>query len=473
MALEEWIAVQARRSASFMLQAISATQLLMERSAYGQRIRPLPGSVLASPVIAHYDPEPDYFFHWFRDAAIVIDALRVALLCGYTDSGSLTRFGEFVDFSHALHAWDGRAHAAGADVRAGVKPEFVKFLRPQNELAALDAESILADTRLNPDGTPDITRWGRPQTDGPALQVMVLQAWLRDVPQLSSVIQARTRALVEADLRFTLQQAAAPSFDIWEEECGQHYYHRLLQAQACRQGASCLPQQQRELAETAGSLTAQLDEFWSPADGFYRSRRGVTDGAPAKALDASVLLAYLHAGRSAGAHSLLDPKAQATVVRLEALFESTYAINRALAPDRAPAMGRYHGDHYYSGGAWYITTLGAAEFYYRLAEALSGGAALAETHDNEDFIRRLTRLAAADASHPLTEGALQRGDAFMRTVHAFTPADGSLSEQFSQADGAQTSARHLAWSYAAFITAASARERVCRSLQSLGSAAPR
>jgi Glycosyl hydrolases family 15 len=103
--LEQWIEVQARRAAAFMLRAISATQLVMERSGFGQRIRPHAGSVLASPVQAHYDPEPDYFFHWFRDSAIVIDALRVALLAGYTGSEAVTRFCEFLQFSAAGVRW--------------------------------------------------------------------------------------------------------------------------------------------------------------------------------------------------------------------------------------------------------------------------------------------------------------------------------------------------------------------------------
>ena len=38
---------------------------------------PKPGSVVASPVLAAYDPEPDYFFHWYRDSAVVMDALRL------------------------------------------------------------------------------------------------------------------------------------------------------------------------------------------------------------------------------------------------------------------------------------------------------------------------------------------------------------------------------------------------------------
>jgi glucoamylase len=45
-------------------------------------------------------------------------------------------------------------------------------------------------------------------------------------------------------------------------------------------------------------------------------------------------------------------------------------------------------------------------------------------------------------------------------VQAFTPADGALSEQFDRATGAQTSARHLGWSYAGFITAVRARQAI-------------
>ena len=110
----------------------------------------------------------------------------------------------------------------------------------------------------------------------------------------------------------------------------------------------------------------------------------------------------------------------ATLARLEELFEQAYAINHNRPAGRAPALGRYAGDKYYSGGAYYFSTLGAAEFCYR-------------------------------------NGEFERGDAYLETVRAFTPESGDLSEQFDQTSGAQTSARHLAWSYAAFLTAVAAR----------------
>jgi glucoamylase len=103
-------------------------------------------------------------------------------------------------------------------------------------------------------------------------------------------------------------------------------------------------------------------------------------------------------------------------------------------------MGRYASDVYYSGGAYYFATLAAAEFYYRLAAADAAG------------------------DRALAAAALARGEAIMRTVRAFTPASGDLSEQFDRATGAQTSAKHLAWSYAAFITAAASRNQALRAL---------
>jgi glucoamylase len=98
-------------------------------------------------------------------------------------------------------------------------------------------------------------------------------------------------------------------------------------------------------------------------------------------------------------------------------------------------MGRYEGDVYFSGGAYYFSTLGAAEFCFLAAGAHARGSA-----EREAWIAH--------------------GDAFLETVRAFTPASGDLSEQFDQRTGEPTSARHLAWSYAGFISCVTARRTV-------------
>jgi glucoamylase len=85
--LAEWMDRQYGLSAAAMLQSISAVHLVKERPGFGQTIRPARGSVLASPVIAAYDPDPDYFFHWLRDSAVVIDAVRTLIEGGAGDPG--------------------------------------------------------------------------------------------------------------------------------------------------------------------------------------------------------------------------------------------------------------------------------------------------------------------------------------------------------------------------------------------------
>src|SRR6516165_7192572 len=150
-----------------MLRAISATDLVTERPGFGQRVIPRPGSVLASPVPAHYDPDPDYFFHWFRDAAIVIDALRVAVGTGDLDSSAVGRLREFLQFNLELSSLDGRDFLRHSNFRAAVLPAFREYVRTDAEIAALSGDAVLGDVRVNADGTLDFTRWSRPQSDGP------------------------------------------------------------------------------------------------------------------------------------------------------------------------------------------------------------------------------------------------------------------------------------------------------------------
>ena len=105
--LLDWMNRQYAFSAAAMLRAVSATDLVKERRGFGQTIRPSPDAVLASPEIASYDPDPDYFFHWLRDSALVMDALRTLLADRAFWPEVLRHFSDFVDFSVALCRLDG------------------------------------------------------------------------------------------------------------------------------------------------------------------------------------------------------------------------------------------------------------------------------------------------------------------------------------------------------------------------------
>ena len=167
----------------------------------------------------------------------------------------------------------------------------------------------------------------------------------------------------------------------------------------------------------------------------------------------------------------------ATLFALERLFEEEYPINRARPADCAPALGRYAGDSYFTGGAYYFSTLGAAQFCFLLAQAAAQGEDIAVTTESRAPLAALLQTPAAALSdgalagrsrEALAAAALRRGDMYLATVRRFTPASRELAEQFSQLDGAPTSADNLTWSYACFVTALAARRRAVEAMEAAG-----
>jgi glucoamylase len=441
-ALDTWLERQRVHAARAMLRSVSAIDIVKTRPGFGQTMRPRPGSIVASPVLASYDPDPDYFFHWFRDSAVVIDALRLLFEDGLVGPQALRHLADFIDFSLALQQLDGRRLVAAPAWRGAVAPDFQRFVRDDAELAAVHGSAVAAEARVNPDGSLDISKWSRPQHDGPPLRALVLLRWARTT-ELDGELLERLERLVRADLDFVRERWRLPSVDIWEEELGMHYYTLRTSAAALDAGAGWLAASgeattAQACAEEAQAIGEALQDYWLADAGHYRSRILEGGRRSAKELDIALILAAIHAPGSA-AHGPQDPRMQATLGRLEELFRAAYPINHGLdrpgqdahAVRRGPAMGRYAGDVYYAGGAYFFATLGAAEFCFRAAQS---GAA--------------------------TDVWYARGEAYLETVRACTPPSGDMAEQFDQRDGTPASARHLAWSYAAFLTCEQARRTV-------------
>jgi glucoamylase len=312
-----------------------------------------------------------------------------------------------------------------------VAPDFVQYLRPDTELESVHGDAVAAETRVNPDGTLDISRWARPQHDGPPLRALTVLRWMRDAP-LDPQLRGECAQLLREDLRFTRERWRQPCYDIWEEERGLHYFTLRVSAQALEEGADWLDAGgERAPAQgcrgEAGAILETLDGYWLADQGYYRSRVLEAGERSAKELDIAVVLSALHARDDRDVHCVSDPRIQATLGALDAIFEADYPINHARPAARGPALGRYRADRYYSGGAYYFSTLAAAELCFRAARG--GG----------------------------RDALLSRGERYLETVRAFTPESGDMSEQFDQRTGEQTSAKHLAWSYAAFISCAAAR----------------
>lgn len=444
-----------RFASTAILEGVSATSLTMNRDSFGQRIVPKRGSIVAAPATDLSGGDPDYFFHWLRDSALIMDSLRVLHRRGALAEAPRI-FNDFAAFSLRLNRLDGLSRLRQGDIRKAVKPDVLKYVRSDEDLMEATADAMPGEVRFNADGTLDIIRWSRPQNDGPALRALSLLRWRR-----GGSFEANAAELTSQDLAYIERRWEEPCYDLWEEQSGHHYYTRLVQTAALDEGAEWMTEngdaaRAARLRSIAHVVGESLNDHWSPERGFYLSRAEPYGEDLNKDLDGAFILAILHADRRAGPHSVLDPKAQATLVKLEDLFAAEYPINASLRPGRGPAMGRYAGDRYVSGGAWYMITLAAAEFHYRLATCIAQGHVLERKEANASFI---ARILGEQPERELTSALVARGDGFMATVRDFTPASGELSEQFDQRTGRQTSAKKLAWSYAAFITAVDARRR--------------
>ncbi len=401
-------------------RATSATHLTHDRPGFGWRVTPAPGSILASPAPCHWDPEPDYFHHWIRDAAIVVKTWPeiLAALPETERPWWIRAFHDHVAFSLRVSDPDRRGPTENP-LKTGARDDHRQYLRPDAELAALTGTDWLEEPRVAADGNPDLERWGRPQDDGPALRASALIEVTARCPELRS---AGTENLIARDLAHLATIAGRPALGPWEEHPPRRSTFTLIATwDALDRGARHLP----TLAETCRAAAARIEAILPAALGPEGWREAVETGYQ----DSATLLALLHAGRTEGPFALTAPATRTTANSLETLFARHYPINRGRS---APAMGRWEADVFFDGNPWFPVTLGFAEYHYRRA-ALTGD-----------------------------QQAFKRGDAFLQTVRDYAPEGDDLPEQFHRETGAPTSSPALTWSSAAFLAAAAARQAVAR-----------
>lgn len=145
-----------------------------------------------------------------------------------------------------------------------------------------------------------------------------------------------------------------------------------------------------------------------------------------------------------------------------------YPINAGIPASSGVALGRYPEDTYYGGNPWYLITLGAAEFLYDAAAQWSAQKSITVDAVSLPFFQSLYPNATAPATYkPCKKSSPFRqiltattayADSFVAVAQNYTPANGSLSEEFLKtAPGTPLSASALTWSFASFVTMAERR----------------
>ncbi len=405
-----------------------------------------PGAVIASPSQSN----PNYFFHWIRDAAVTMNIFADI----YTNGSGSQRQAAM----ERLKTW-------------------VAF---ETQLQQLQAKGGLGEPKYNVDGTVFSGDWGRPQNDGPALRALTMihfaQSLLKNGEEeyvhsslYASEMPAQTP--IKKDLEYVAANWQNPSVDLWEEVTGDHFYTRLVQLAALTEGAELAQTLDDSGAadyykSTASKIASSLNDFIG--DDLIIPTLHKTQGGEAKKsnLDVGVLLAFLHAGSIKGT-SFLDGPLMSSMQKLEASF-AFYPVNQN-SGGMASAIGRYPEDVYdgngFSGGnPWFIGTAAFAEVSCRQADELQKSRKLKVTPENLAYLQSVVgnsvqldtgdTLKSSDEEFAAVVKAFkQKGEDYLNRILFHAGNGGSLSEQFNRENGFMQGARELTWSHVSYITA--------------------
>ncbi|KAJ6441978.1 glucoamylase precursor [Purpureocillium lavendulum] len=400
------------------------------------------GVVIASPSTQ----DPDYFYTWTRDSALVFKAI-------------VDRF--------------------TAQYDAGLQGQIQQYIASQAKLQGIsDPSGSLSDgkglgePKYNVDLTAFTGAWGRPQRDGPALRAIAMVTYANWLVQngYSSTASTIIWPVVQNDLNYVAQNQTG--FDLWEEVNGSSFFTIASQYRALIDGsnlANTLGKSGGSYAAIAPQILCFLQTFWVSSGGYINANINVNNGRAGK--DANTILASIHSfdpklGCDAATFQPCSDKALSNHKVTVDSFR-TYKINSGLGKGKAAAVGRYIEDVYYNGNPWYLATLAAAEQLYDALYVWKGAGSVAVTATSLAFFRDLVPGVAAGtyASGSATFASIvdatsAYADGFVDIVAKYAAANGSLAEQFSKDDGHPLSARDLTWSYASFLTAAARRAGV-------------
>lgn len=285
------------------------------------------GIVVASPSKSN----PDYFYTWTRDAALVFKALVDQFLAGGTGSSGLET--QIQDYISAQAALQGVSNPSGGICSGG-----------------------LGEPKFNVDITAFTGAWGRPQRDGPALRATAMIAYARYLigKGQTSTVKSIIWPIVQNDLSYVTQYWNQTGFDLWEEVNSASFFTTGVQYRALVEGSSLATQIGNSCPNCdsqAPQVLCFLRSYWT---GSYilSNTGGGRSGKDANSILTSIHLFDQAAGCDTNTFQPCSDKALANHKVVTDSFRSIYSINQGIAAGKGIAVGRYPEDSYYGGNPW-------------------------------------------------------------------------------------------------------------------------
>ena len=402
------------------------------------------GVVVASPSKV----DPNYYFHWVRDAALVMDVVN--------------------------SLYDRELDPVKKESYKQTLLDFTRFSKSNQEVETL---SGLGEPKYYVDGRAYLEPWGRPQNDGPALRAITLmklahtlldngeEELVRDLFYGSTI---PAKSVIKRDLEYVSHHWAERNFDYWEEQIGYHFHTSMAQRRSMVEGAKLAYRLQDFGAAAwyytqAKAIESMIEMHW---DGnIIRASRHIS--SKPSGLDVATILGVMHSAGDDGYYSYTNEKVLRTAALIKASFKEIYKINNN--EKYGVAIGRYPEDTYDGmttsslGNPWFLATLGYAQYYTEVKKEFLRKGLIEITEVSEPFFVDLlgesstTQInsISVDSDHGRNIiAALDKEiESFYKRVEHHRSRSGSLSEQMNRDSGFMQGARDLTWSYAAYISA--------------------
>ncbi|WWC92710.1 uncharacterized protein L201_007669 [Kwoniella dendrophila CBS 6074] len=494
-----------------VLQVESRLAKKMLMCNIGPKIGALDGLVVASPNKGEKPYLPNYYFTWTRDSALVHSSLLPSFLpesyhksyewAGPSSASSDFQSYEMLESDIKLHEGLIRAY-----IQSQIKIQIT--INPSGGLY----DGGLNEPKFEVVGSPFTGDWGRPQRDGPALRALTL------IPYTHFLLDRGFRAdfsyiednlydpnelkvpgrIIKNDLEEVSHSWHEPSFDLWEEVNGHHFFTLIVSMRSLQAGAALAYRlndtgAQTFYSEQAELIGKKLEEFWDNDKDYYlstvpnlRRRKAGTSLLPDRQWwDCSLPLSLIHAGDHLSPNTYrypnlsvlkfgaTDPELQSTLYQYINSFSGLYKINAGHRWTDGWALGRYREDVYDGVGKsianpWHICTNAVAESFYLMEKEHFIQGYLETTNITRAFwsavfgetIKQGSRYNIGEVKFDEGLKALRRiGDAFLNVSRsAIMESDGRMSEQIDKKNGTPRGARDLTWSYASLMTAIKARQ---------------
>ncbi|KAI5286539.1 hypothetical protein KEM54_006695 [Ascosphaera aggregata] len=395
------------------------------------------GIVVASPSKSN----PDYFYTWTRDAALVMKVIVDEFIAGNDD------------LQPTIHEY----------ISAQAKVQVIT--NPSGDLQS----GGLGEAKFNVNETAYEEFWGRPQRDGPALRAITLSTYAEWLIRNghAAIAESIVWPIMLNDLSYVGQYWNATGFDLWEEVKGSSFFTTAAQHRALVQGnfiAQSLGKSCHACITQAPQILCFLQSYWT---GSYVNANP-SSGRSGK--DINSVLGSLQLFEPTATHcddSTFQPCSSRALANLKVVvdsFRDLYEVNKGLGNGNPVAVGRYAEDVYYGGNPWYLTTYAAAEQLYDALYQWKNIGRIEIDDVSLDFFKSIypsaskgTYQIGSEQFAAVVQAVRSFADGFLDVTRKHTPESFSLAEQFSKDDGHPLSAQDLTWSYTGFVSAVNRR----------------